>query len=100
MYQARHEGGFTIIKAFGDLGRAELSELVELAARCQGEGRVVVLDLSRVTHLHYAGVSLLRSVPGLRAVGASRYVRDLVYAGGGAGYVELYPDLQEALLAA
>jgi ABC-type transporter Mla MlaB component len=100
MYQVRHEGSFTIIRACGDLGRSALAELVELVARCQGGGRVVVVDLSRVTHLHYAGVSLLRSVPGLRAIGASRYVRDLVYAGGGAGYVELYPDLEEALLAA
>jgi hypothetical protein len=100
MYQARHEGGFTIIRAFGELGHSELSELVDLVAYSQEVGRVVVLDLSRVTHLHYAGTCLLRSVPGLRAVGASRYVRDLVYAAGGAGYVELYQDMEEALLAA
>ncbi len=100
MYQARHEGGFTIIRALGELGRAELAELAALAARVRRSGRLVVLDLEKVTHLHYRGASLLKSVPGLRAAGASRYVRDLVYAGGAAGYVELYPDVEEALHAA
>ena len=52
---------------------------------------MVVVDLKRVTHLHYAGAALLKAIPGLRAAGASRYVRDLVHAGGAAGYVELLP---------
>ncbi len=55
MYQARHEGGFTIIRALGELGRAELAELAALAARVRRSGRLVVLDLEKVTHLHYRG---------------------------------------------
>jgi hypothetical protein len=43
---------------------------------------------------------MLKAVPGVRAAGASRYVRDLVYAGGAGGYVELYPDVEEAVRAA
>jgi hypothetical protein len=61
---------------------------------------MVVVDLKRVTHLHYAGAALLKAIPGLRAAGASRYVRNLVHAGGAAGYVELYPDVEEAVRAA
>ena len=60
----------------------------------------MVVDLQRVTHLHYAGAALFRNVPGLRAAGASRYVKDLVLAGGAGGYVELYGDVEEALRAA
>ena len=61
---------------------------------------MVVIDLKRVTHLHYAGAALLKAIPGLRAAGASRYVRDLVHAGGAGGYVELYGDVEEAVRAA
>jgi len=60
----------------------------------------VVVDLKRVTHLHYAGAALLRAIPGLRAAGASRYIRDLVFAGGAAGHLELYRDVEEAVRAA
>ncbi len=56
----------------------------------------MVVDLSRVRHLHYAGARLLREVPGLRLAGASRYLRDLVHAGGGFG-VEFHPDVAHAL---
>jgi hypothetical protein len=49
-----------------------------------------------VRHLHYAGARLLREVPGLRLAGASRYLRDLVHAGGGFG-VEFHADLAHAL---
>jgi hypothetical protein len=66
------------------------------AARARACGRAVVIDLSRVRHLHYAGARLLREVPGLRLAGASRYLRDLVLAGGGFG-VEFHPDLAHAL---
>ena len=100
MYEARHEEGVTIVKGVGELGRAELAGIAALAAQARRAGRMVVIDLKRVTHLHYAGAALLKSIPGLRAAGASRYVRDLVHAGGAAGYVELYPDVEEAVRAA
>jgi len=88
------------VKAAGELGRGELAGIAAAAGRARREGRTVVIDLAAVTHLHYAGAALLKSIPGLRAAGASSYVRDLVHAGGAAGYVELYPDLEEALRAA
>ncbi len=100
MYDITDGERVTIVRAAGDLGRAELAGIALAAARARREGRTVVIDLSAVTHLHYAGAALLRAIPGLRAAGASRYVRDLVHAGGAAGYVELYPDVEEALLAA
>jgi hypothetical protein len=70
------------------------------AARARDEGRRVVVDLKRVTHRHYAGAALLKAIPGLRAAGASRYVRDLVHHAGAGGFVELYPDVEEAVRAA
>jgi hypothetical protein len=100
MYEARDQDGVTIVRAVGELGRTELATIAGIAARARREGRMVVVDLKRVTHLHYAGAALLKAIPGLRAAGASRYVRDLVHAGGVAGYVELYPDVEEAVRAA
>ena len=100
MYEARDQDGVTIVRAVGEIGRAELATIAGIAARARREGRMVVVDLKRVTHLHYAGAALLKAIPGLRAAGASRYVRDLVHAGGAAGYVELYPDVEEAVRAA
>ncbi|HTT72171.1 MAG TPA: anti-anti-sigma factor [Anaeromyxobacteraceae bacterium] len=99
MYEARHEDGVTIVKGVGELGRAELEGIAFLAGQARREGRRVVIDLKRVTHLHYAGAALLKAVPGLRAAGASRYVRDLVRAGGAGGHVELFEDLEEAVSA-
>ncbi len=100
MYEARHQDGVTIVKAVGELDRGELEGIAQLAAEARRAGRMVVVDLKRVTHLHYAGAALLKAIPGLRAAGASRYVRDLVHAGGAGGYVEIYPDVEEALRAA
>ena len=100
MYEAREEDGVTLLRGIGELGRDELAAIAAVAARARREGRMVVVDLKRVTHLHYAGAALLKAIPGLRAAGASRYVRDLVHAGGAAGYVELYPDVEEAVRAA
>jgi hypothetical protein len=100
MYEARAAAGVMIVTAAGELGRGELEDIAGLAARGREVGRTVVIDLSRVTHLHYAGAAKLKAIPGLRAAGASRYVRDLVYAGGAGGYVELYPDVEEAVRAA
>jgi len=100
MYDVRHADGITIVRAQGELGRAELVAIAALAATARRAQRMVVIDLKKVTHLHYAGAALLKAIPGLRAAGASRYVRDLVHAGGAAGYVELYSDVEEALCAA
>ena len=60
----------------------------------------MVIDLKRVTHLNYAGAALLKSIPGLRAAGASRYVRDLVRASGVGGHMELFSDVEDAVRAA
>ncbi|BDG10314.1 STAS domain-containing protein [Anaeromyxobacter paludicola] len=100
MYEARHQDGVTIIRGIGELSREELEAIARLATVVREGGRMVVIDMKRVTHLHYAGAALLKSIPGLRAAGASRYVRDLVYAGGAGGFVELYGNLEEALRAA
>jgi ABC-type transporter Mla MlaB component len=100
MYDIQIRDRVTIVAAAGELSRTELADIARVASRARLEGRTVVIDLSWVTHLHYAGAALLRAIPGLRAAGASRYVRDLVFAGGAAGYVELYPDVEDALQAA
>jgi len=100
MFEARQRDGVVVIKGVGELGREELAGIARLAAHARQCGQTVVVDLRRVTHLHYAGAGLLKAVPGLRAVGASPYVRDLVCAGGAGGYVEFHDDVEEAVRAA
>lgn len=100
MFQARIEDEVVVIRCTGELTREELAQVAALARKERAEARLVVVDLKKVTHLHYAGAALLRAIPGLRAAGASRYVRDLVFAGGAAGHVELYGDVEEAVRAA
>jgi ABC-type transporter Mla MlaB component len=100
MFEARHQDEVTVIRGMGELTRDELVQIASIARRARDAGRMVVIDMKRVTHLHYAGAALLKAVPGLRAAGASRYVRDLVHAGGAAGYVEIYDDVKEAVQAA
>ncbi len=100
MFEARHDDGYTIIRGIGELSRDELAAIAAVAARARRDGRTVVVDLKRVTHLHFAGAALLGAIPGLRAAGASRYVRDLVNAGGAGGYIELFGDVEEAVRAA
>ncbi len=100
MFEARHDDGYTIIRGIGELSRDELAAIAAVAARARRDGRTVVVDLKKVTHLHFAGAALLKAIPGLRAAGASRYVRDLVNAGGGGGYIELFGDVEEAVRAA
>ncbi len=100
MFQARRQDDVIIIRCEGELPREELAEVATVARRARAEGWMVVIDLKAVTHLHYAGAALLRAIPGLRAAGANRDVRDLVFAGGAAGYVELYGDVEEAVRAA
>ncbi len=100
MFEVRMQDEVMVIKCEGELPREELAEVARLARRARAEAHLVVIDLKKVTHLHYAGAALLRAIPGLRAAGASRYVRDLVFAGGVAGHVELYGDVEEAVRAA
>jgi hypothetical protein len=100
MFETIDSERVTLIRGWGELARAELSAIASLSAQARSAGRLVVIDLEKVTHLHYAGAAPLWAVPGLRAAGASRYVRSLVYAGGAAGSVELYGDVEEALRAA
>ncbi len=100
MFQARTMDDVVVIKCEGELSREELAQVAALARKERAEAKRVVIDLKRVTHLHYAGAALLRAIPGLRAAGANRYVRDLVFAGGAAGHVELYGDVEEAVRAA
>ena len=98
MHVLREETGVTVLHCFGELSLAELASVASASARARARGRLVVIDLSRVRHLHYAGAGLLREVPGLRLAGASRYLRDLVLAGGGYG-VEFHPDVADAMRA-
>ena len=100
MYEAKIHDHVLLIRGVGELTHAELSGIAGLAWRARADNQMVVIDLARVTHLHYAGATLLKAIPGLRAAGASRYVRDLVYAGGAGGFVELYGNIEEALRAA
>ncbi len=96
--QPRH--GLTLVRCTGDLGLEELARITAVCARARAERQLVVVDVTRVTHLHYSGARLLRQVEGLRLAGASRYVRNLVHAGGAGGFVELFADVEEALRAA
>ncbi len=100
MFQVRMQDDVVVIRCEGELTREELSQVAATARKERAEARLVVIDLKKVTHLHYAGAALLRAIPGLRAAGANRYVRDLVFAGGVAGHVELYGDVEEAVRAA
>ncbi len=100
MYETRKQDDVTIIRGAGELGRDELAGIAAVARSARAHGLRVVIDLKRVTHVNYAGAALLKSIPGLRAAGASRYVRDLVHAAGIGGHVELYPDVEAALHAA
>ena len=99
MHVIEESSALAVIRAYGELRLAEVARIAAAAARARAAGRAVVLDLSRVTHLHYAGARLLGEVPGIRAAGASRYVRDLCYAGGGFGRLEFHRDVTEAVRA-
>jgi ABC-type transporter Mla MlaB component len=100
MFEVRRQDHVVVIRAEGELSRGELVAVAAEAARARRDGRMVVIDLKKVTHLHYAGAALLQAIPGLRAAGASRYVRDLVHAGGGAGHVAFFSEVEEAVRAA
>ena len=100
VYDTINATGTLIIRGAGELSLIELQGIARLAAQARREGRRVLVDLRRVQHLHYAGAGFLRSATGVRVVGASPYVRDLMLAGGAGGFVELYDDVEEALRAA
>ncbi len=100
MFEARHHDDVTLIRGVDELTKDELSAIAAIARGARSAGGRVVIDLKRVTHLHYAGAALLAAIPGLRAAGASRYVRDLVLAGGGGGHVELFDEVEDAVRAA
>ncbi len=100
MYETRQMDEVTVIRGVGELTREELASIARVAAQARAQGRTVVIDLKRVTHLHYAGAALLKAIPGLRAAGATRYVRDLVRAGGAGGHVEMFADVESAIRAA
>ena len=97
MHVTEEMSGLTVIRGYGELGLVEVARIAAAAARARASGRAVVLDLGRVAHLHYAGARLLGEVPGIRVAGASRYLRDLVYAGGGFGRLEFHRDVTEAV---
>ncbi len=63
MYEARHQDGVTIIRGVGELSRPELEAIASLATAAREGGLMVVIDLRRVTHLHYAGAALLKTIP-------------------------------------
>ena len=100
MFEATQQDDVTIIRGADELTKDELSAIAAIARRARASGLRVVIDLKHVTHLHYAGAALLAAIPGLRAAGASRYVRDLVHAGGAGGHVELFEDVEDATRAA
>jgi ABC-type transporter Mla MlaB component len=100
MYETRQADEVTVIRGVGELTREELASIARVAKQARALGRTVVIDLKRVTHLHYAGAALLKAIPGLRAAGATRYVRDLVNAGGAGGHVEMFADVEAAIRAA
>jgi hypothetical protein len=99
MHLLESQNRLTLIRCRGELGLEELARIAAAAARARAGGRLVVVDVSCVPHLHYAGASLLKAVPGIRLAGASRYLRDLVRAGGAGASVEFHAGVEEALTA-
>lgn len=100
MFEARERDDVTVIVGEAELTKDDLAAIARIARAARHAGRRVVVDLKRVDHLHYAGAALLKSVPDLKAAGASRYVRDLVAAGGAGAHVEHFDDVDEATRAA
>jgi hypothetical protein len=99
VFETRHEGDVTVIRGANELTKDDLAAIARVARGARALGRRVIIDLKDVTHLHYAGAALL-AVPGVRAAGASRYVKDLVHAGGAGGHVQLFDRLEDAYGAA
>jgi len=91
--------GISVVRCYGALSLEELARVAAACARARAAGRAAVVDLSRVSHLHYGGARLLGQVGGLRVAGASRYVRMLLWAGGAYGRIDLHDDVPSALRA-
>ena len=94
-----------VFELVGDLDRGALAAIADLCGEAaKGPVRSVVLDLSRVEHLDYAGIShLVQRRKRLRArgidlilVSSSKYLHQIVRIGGGAD-MEIARSLQEAL---
>ena len=100
MHIVKSQYGLTLVRSSGELCFEELARIAATCARARAQRRLVVIDLSGVTHLHYAGGRLLREVEGLRLAGATPYVKSLLHAGGAGGYLELFRNVEEALRAA
>lgn len=96
MHVVNDQPGVTVVRCYGELTLPEMARVAATAARARACGQVAIVELTRVRHLHYAGARLLAEVPGLRVVGASRYLRDLLFAGGAFG-VALHRDLADAV---
>lgn len=93
------EGGATVVRGRGVLSRAEVEEIAARAALERRASRRVVLDLTRVSHLHYRDAARLARVRGLRAAVTSQYVKALLHAGAGVD-LEVFDDLADALATA
>jgi hypothetical protein len=63
MHVVRDEPGVTVIRCFGDLSLPEIARVAAAAAWARAAGRLAVVELTRVRHLHYAGARLLADVP-------------------------------------
>jgi len=92
------EASVSMIEVSGEIDRRLMRELCALIGSLIDEDRArLVLDFSRVEHLHYQGITLLaerarqlRSLGGdLRIVGASPYVRDIFRAVDAEGFFQL-----------
>jgi len=99
MHAAHEEPEVTVVRCYGELSLPEMARISATAARARAAGRAAVVDLARVSHLHYGGARLLGEVPGIRIAGASRYLRTLLFAGGAFGRVELHACVSEAVRA-
>lgn len=82
MHATTTAGGVLTILCRGELSRAELVHIADQADEARRGGREVTLDFRRVEHLHVGGADRFARIPGLRIVVASRYVKDLLRAGG------------------
>lgn len=99
MHDSALQDHATVVRAAGEISLPEFAAIATLASRERQAGRTAVIDVSGVTHLHYAGAALLKHARGVRIAGASRYVRDLICSSGAGAHVEFYPDVNEALAA-
>ena len=98
------DASVSMIEVSGEVDRKLMGELCALIASLIDENRTrVMLDFSRVEHLHFHGIALLaersrqlRSLGGeLRIVGVSPYVRDIFRAVDAERFFQLRDPLRE-----